>query len=278
MLGVFTTHSSPTPQTDCQYLFLRSSRDVFAFFSKLWMFCIISMFLTNLVFILLRSSLTLELLDMAGIHNGLSTPLEEGDDRRNTQTAILAVQQTWNKADSLWNCKDQVEEPEDLEYHIAVSSPCQPGLNQHPELCEMLHKRCRWFDEVEMPQPSDTSTSTSSHQHNRSRILPTTASSLMDDESDCDPPQTQADSSNWPKVTSASTSRGLITVLDQEENILLPCKMFKIFLQNPKVASRRNATCEELEMVTGFVKVNGSKFSLWHLRNELRESLQAKKK
>ena len=100
----------------------------------------------------------------------------------------------------------------------------------------------------------------------------------MDDESDCDPPQTQADSSNWPKVTSTSTSRGLITVLDQEENILLPCKMFKIFLQNPKVASRRNATCEELEMVTGFVKVNGSKFSLWHLRKELRESLQAKKK
>ena len=167
---MFTTHSSPTPQKDCQYLFLRSSRDVFAFFSTLWMFCIISMFLTNLVFILLRSSLTLELLDMAGIHSGLSTPLEEGDDRRNTQTAILAVQQTWNKADSLWNCKDQVEEPEDLEYHIAVSSPCQPSLNQHPELCEMLHKRCRWFDEVEMPQPSDTSTSTSSHQHNRSRI------------------------------------------------------------------------------------------------------------
>ena len=81
-----------------------------------------------------------------------------------------------------------------------------------------------------------------------------------------------------PEVTSASTRRGLITVLDQAENIPLPCKMFKIFLQNPKVVSRRNATCEELEMVTGFVKVNGSKFSLWHLRNELRESLQAKKK
>lgn len=215
---------------------------------------------------------------MAGIHNGLSTPLKEGDDRRNTQTTILAVQQTWNKADSLWNCKDQIEEPEDLECHIAVSSKCQPDLNQHPELCEMLHKRCRWFGEVEMPQPSDTSTSTSSHQHNRSRILPTTASSLMDDESDCDPPQTQADSSNWAKVTSTSTSRGLITVLNQAENIPLPCKMFKIFLQNPRVASRRNATCEELEMVTGFVKVNGAKFSLWHLRSELRESLHAKKK
>ena len=118
-----------------------------------------------------------------------------------------------------------------------------------------------------MPQPSEISTSTSSHQHNRSRILPTTASSLMDDESDCDPPQTQADSSNGPKVTSTSTSRGLIIVLDQEENIPLPCKMFKIFLQNSKVASRLNAPCEELEMVIGFVKVNGAKFSLWHLRN-----------
>lgn len=267
MLGVFTTHSSPLPlQMDCQYLFSRSSRDVFAFYSTLWMFYIISIkSVINLVFILRRSSLALELFDMAGINNVLSTPLKERDDRRNTRTEILAVQQTWNKADLLQNCKDQIEEPEDLECHIAVSSPCQPGLNQHTELCEMLYKRCRWFDEVEMPQPSDTFTSTSSHQHNRSRIL---SSSLMDDESDCDPPQ----------VTSASTSRGLIVVLDQEENIPLPCKMFRIFLQDPKVASRRNATCEELEMVTGFVKVNGAKFSLWHLRNELRESLHAKKK
>ena len=268
MLGVFTTHSSPPLQMDCQYLFLQSSRDVFAFFCTLWMFCIISIkFVINLVFILLRSSLALELFDMAGINNALSTPLKE-DDRENTQTEILAVQQTWNKADLLWNCKDQIEEPEDLECHIAVSSPCEPGLNQHPELCEMLHKRCRWFDEVEMPQPSDTFTSTSSHQHNRPRILSSTASSLMDDESDCDPPQ----------VTSASTSRGLIIVLDQEENIPLPCKIFRIFLQDPKVASRRNATCDELEMVTGFVKINGAKFSLWHLRNELRKSLHAKKK
>ena len=45
-----------------------------------------------------------------------------------------------------------------------------------------------------------------------------------------------------PEVTSASTRRGLITVLDQAEdlaeNIPNPCKMFKIFQQNRRVASR----------------------------------------
>lgn len=79
-----------------------------------------------------------------------------------------------------------------------------------------------------------------------------------------------------PEVTSASTSCGLITVHDlAEENTAemnpLPCKMFKSILQNPKVSSRRNAICDELEMVSGFVKINGAKFSQWHLRNELWE-------
>ena len=62
-----------------------------------------------------------------------------------------------------------------------------------------------------------------------------------------------------PEVTSASTRRGLITVLDQAEdlaeNIPIPCKMFKTFQLNRRAASRWNATCEELEMVTGFEKV-----------------------
>ena len=324
------------------------------------MFCIISIrSLTNVVFILPRSSLSkvgVAPPDMAGINNGLFKPLEEGDDKKNTQTTIREVQQTWNKADSVWYCRDESEEPADLECHIAVSSPSEPGLHQQPELLEMLRKRCRWFDEIEEPQNADASTYTSSHQCNRSRIspkklfqaaklrqkvLPTTASSLMDDESDFCPPQPLAASNNatqaivevsfppgcvpsnaivhinrmlepqpvveviaaaelehedlsdsWiqdlcsqalslegpfgPEVTSASTSCRLITVHDlAEENTAemnpLPCKMFKIFLQNPKVASRRKATCDELEMVSGFVKVNGARFSLWHLRNELKE-------
>ena len=324
------------------------------------MFCIISIrFLTNLVFILPRSSLSkvgVAPLEMAGINNGLFKPNEEGDHKKNTQTTIREVQQTWNKADSVWYCIDQSEEPAGLECHIAVSSPSEPGLHQQPELLETLHKRCRWFDEIDEPQNADASTYTSSHQCNRStispkklfqaaklrqKVLPTTASSLMDDESDFCPPQPPAASNNatqsivevsfppgcvpsnaivhinrmlepqpvveviaaaelehedlsdsWiqdlcsqalslegpfgPEVTSASTSCGLITVHDlAEENTAemnpLPCKMFKIFLQNPKVASRRNATCDELEMVSGFVKVNGARFSLWHLRNELKE-------
>ena len=69
-----------------------------------------------------------------------------------------------------------------------------------------------------------------------------------------------------PEVTSASTRRGLITVLDQAEdlaeNIPIPFKMFKIFQLNRRAASRWNATCEELEMVPGFVKVS-SHFCDW---------------
>ena len=85
-----------------------------------------------------------------------------------------------------------------------------------------------------------------------------------------------------PEVTSASTRRGLITVLDQAEdlaeNIPNPCKMFKIFQQNRRVASRWNATCEELEMVTGFEKVvavtsatgcNSSFLLMWTIALEL---------
>ena len=45
-----------------------------------------------------------------------------------------------------------------------------------------------------------------------------------------------------PEVASASTKRGLITVLDQAEDLAEkipnPCKMFKIFQQNRRVASR----------------------------------------
>ena len=77
------------------------------------MFCIISIrFLTNLVFILPRSSLSKVGVSppyMAGINNGLFKPLEEGDDKKNTQTTIREVQQTWNKADSVWYCIDESE-------------------------------------------------------------------------------------------------------------------------------------------------------------------------
>ena len=53
------------------------------------------------------------------------------------------------------------------------------------------------------------------------------------------------------------------------ENNLLANAVLEMFLQNQRVVYRRNAICEELEMITGFVKINGAKFSLWHLRAEL---------
>ena len=49
----------------------------------------------------------------------------------------------------------------------------------------------------------------------------------------------------------------------------LACSMFKSFLENKIAPHRRNATCEEIELTTSFVKINGAKFSLWHLRNQL---------
>ena len=53
------------------------------------------------------------------------------------------------------------------------------------------------------------------------------------------------------------------------ESNLLANAVLKMFLENQNVVYRRNAICEELEMITGFVKINGAKFSLWHLRAEL---------
>ena len=53
------------------------------------------------------------------------------------------------------------------------------------------------------------------------------------------------------------------------ENNLLANAVLKMFLENQRVVYRRNAICEELEMTTSFVKINGAKFSLWQLRAEL---------
>ena len=59
-------------------------------------------------------------------------------DRTLSQQFKQFGQQTWNKADSVWNCKDENEEPTDLEWLIVVSSMCQPSLQQQPEMREML--------------------------------------------------------------------------------------------------------------------------------------------
>lgn len=77
-----------------------------------------------------------------------------------------------------------------------------------------------------------------------------------------------------PGITSASSGRSLINISDLEVNLAeqspLPCKIFKCFLRNSRVASRRHPICEELERVTGLEKVNRVRLSLWHLWKELK--------
>ena len=81
-----------------------------------------------------------------------------------------------------------------------------------------------------------------------------------------------------PCLISSPVSPASIVVHDMEEDVSLENNIhsnyvLKMFLQNQRVVYRRNAICEELEMNTGFVKINGAKFSLWHLRAELQNTL-----
>ena len=75
-------------------------------------------------------------------------------------------------------------------------------------------------------------------------------------------------------MISAPGLSALTIVHDLKEDIsrgnnILANPVLKVFLENQRVVYRRNAICEELEMITGFVKINGAKFSLWQLRAEL---------
>ena len=85
-----------------------------------------------------------------------------------------------------------------------------------------------------------------------------------------------------PGAIAASNVSGVTVVHDLEEESLpegshLACRMFKGFLQSLTASFRRNAICEELEMVTGLVKINGARFNLWHLRKELLKTLKTRK-
>ena len=140
------------------------------FSTTIWLFCINFDHVPEQFNLHFASLVTKIGVDWHGINNSLSKTTEDGDSRQNSQPTIQAVQQTWNEADFLRNCKDENEEPADLGCLIVVSGTCQPSLHQQPEMCEILYKRCRWFDED--PQPADVSSSTSSHQRNRSRTSP----------------------------------------------------------------------------------------------------------
>ena len=82
-----------------------------------------------------------------------------------------------------------------------------------------------------------------------------------------------------PGLVSAPFSSASIVVHDLGEDVSLENNdhsnaALRMFLQNHKVVHRRNAICKELEMNTGFVKINGAKFSLWHLRAELQKTIK----
>ena len=53
--------------------------------------------------------------------------------------------------------------------------------------------------------------------------------------------------------------------------------MLELFMENEERIVRRNAICEEPEMTMSLVKINGVKFSLWHLRAELLNTLKIRK-
>jgi len=72
-----------------------------------------------------------------------------------------------------------------------------------------------------------------------------------------------------PGLSALTVDHDLKEDIALENNNPLANAELEMFLQNERVVYRRNAICEELEMITGFVKVNGAKFSLWHLRTEL---------
>ena len=79
-----------------------------------------------------------------------------------------------------------------------------------------------------------------------------------------------------PASSASSGAKDLERVVPEEKKSSLDNRLM-LFMQNQRGIVRRNAICEELEMTMGLVKINGMKFSLWHLRAELLNTLQIKK-
>lgn len=85
-----------------------------------------------------------------------------------------------------------------------------------------------------------------------------------------------------PDIIPQVVEKGVTTVQDLDEEVFLENNQlrgtFNCFLESPKASNHRNAICEELEMMTGIVKVNGARLSLWHFRKELPKTLKLRKK
>lgn len=85
-----------------------------------------------------------------------------------------------------------------------------------------------------------------------------------------------------PDIIPQVVEKGVTTVQDLDEEVFLENNQlrgtFNCFLESQKASNHRNAICEELEMMTGIVKVNGARLSLWHFRKELPKTLKLRKK
>ena len=90
----------------------------------------------------------------------------------------------------------------------------------------------------------------------------------------CDQALTK-ENADEPETMTAPVEAGATIVHDLQEEICPPENgNLDGFFQSRKTSQRRRAICEELEMVTGLVKINGAKFSLWHLRKELPQTMK----
>ena len=66
---------------------------------------------------------------------------EDLDGYEKVQRTQQLVRKTWFNDEICWNDQDEIDEPEDLEYLVAVSS-CKPDMLHRPE----LYKQCDWVD------------------------------------------------------------------------------------------------------------------------------------
>ena len=66
---------------------------------------------------------------------------EDLDGQEKVQRTQQLVRKTWFNDEICWNDQHEIDEPEDLEYLVAVSS-CKPDMLHRPE----LYKQCDWVD------------------------------------------------------------------------------------------------------------------------------------
>ena len=133
---------------------------------------------------------------------------EDLDGYEKVQRTQQLVRKTWFNDEICWNDQDEIDEPEDLKYLVAVSS-CKPGMLHRPE----LYKQCDWVD----------------YQANYVAVAIT---ELSDGEqaANCYRQALAVKGGSSPGITSASRGRNLITISDLEVHLaqqtLFPASVF----------------------------------------------------